>query len=453
MARPCKVVIAGGGIAGLALALMLEKHGVDYLLLEAHPELVATVGAGIAMVPNGLRILDQLGCYEDLLCRAQNPVDQIHLRRPDGEPLWAMEEGLERESTERHGYPMVWVDRKTLLEVLFDHIADKSKLLSRRRVATIIHTDDRVNVVTTDGSMYSGDIIVGTDGTHSTVRQEIVRRARELGLGEDYAEEDRKFGAAEVAANYSCIFGMSTAVPGIPSRCIDFVFNENFSYVMGSGPENRVYWFIMMKMAQAVHGSEIPRFTEEDKERAIREHWNDPITPDVRLSDLYRARLRVIYTPIPEFVYKKWHVGRMITIGDACHKVLPITAQGGNQALESAAAVTNGLMMALSQPPSCGPLSLTEVQSMFEQVQKMRSPRAGQIIRTTHIRQQVDAMETAELKHFALNEYARGLPGALFGRWTETYGPAVSLKGLPIPARPRRVLFKDEFQKERLARL
>ncbi len=61
-----KVIIAGAGIAGLGLAKMLEKTGIDYILLEANQEIAPQIGASIALHPNGLRLLDQLGCYEDI---------------------------------------------------------------------------------------------------------------------------------------------------------------------------------------------------------------------------------------------------------------------------------------------------------------------------------------------------------------------------------------------------
>ncbi|GKZ25541.1 hypothetical protein AbraCBS73388_001182 [Aspergillus brasiliensis] len=389
--RPCKVIVAGGGVAGLSLALMLEKHGIDYLLLEAYPKVVATVGAGIALAPNGLRIIEQLGCYEDLQ-KCSAGADQVHVRKPDGEPLWGQDEGLAQMS----------IERKSLLEVLYNNIADKSKILPNKRVDSVTHTDIGVDVRTTDGSTYSADIVVGTDGTHSKLRQQIARYAKDLGLSEDYAEED------------------------------------------SAGPADRIYWFLMMKMKQTYYGADIPRFTEEDKKSKLQEHRDDHVTPNVRLSDLCERQLSTIYTPMPEFVYKKWHLGRIITIGDACHKVLPITAQGGNQALESAAAVVNGLMAALSQASGSGPLSQSEVKSMFERVQEIREPRTFDIIKTTHKRQQLDAMETPELKQFMLTKYASLMPGALWKRWTETFIPAVSLNMLDLPARPKSIPFEDE---------
>lgn len=50
--KPFKVLIAGGGIAGLALAHMLEKFPIDYLLSEAHSEIDPNIGASIGIGTN-----------------------------------------------------------------------------------------------------------------------------------------------------------------------------------------------------------------------------------------------------------------------------------------------------------------------------------------------------------------------------------------------------------------
>lgn len=62
-----RVIIAGGGIVGLTLANALQSAGVDYVLLEARAEIAPQVGAGIFIASNGARILDQMGCYDDIL--------------------------------------------------------------------------------------------------------------------------------------------------------------------------------------------------------------------------------------------------------------------------------------------------------------------------------------------------------------------------------------------------
>jgi FAD dependent monooxygenase len=61
-----QVVIVGGGIAGITLALMCEKLGINYILLEARDSLKSDRGAGIGLQPNGLRILDQLGLVDEI---------------------------------------------------------------------------------------------------------------------------------------------------------------------------------------------------------------------------------------------------------------------------------------------------------------------------------------------------------------------------------------------------
>lgn len=75
--RKTTVIIAGSGLTGLTLALMLQDLGVDYLLLEAYDSCTPNVGASIAIQPNGLRILHQLGLLEDIEAIYQPVGDMI----------------------------------------------------------------------------------------------------------------------------------------------------------------------------------------------------------------------------------------------------------------------------------------------------------------------------------------------------------------------------------------
>ncbi|EEY23119.1 FAD binding domain-containing protein [Verticillium alfalfae VaMs.102] len=81
-----KVIIVGGGVAGLALANMLEQYGWDYLILESHSAIAPQVGASIGMFPNGLRILDQLGLYDPIHdhFEGQTRCETFYTRRADG---------------------------------------------------------------------------------------------------------------------------------------------------------------------------------------------------------------------------------------------------------------------------------------------------------------------------------------------------------------------------------
>lgn len=86
---PFRVLIVGGSITGLSLALMLEKNTIDFLILEAYLDIAPQVGASLGLQPNGLRILDQLGCCDELLEHAKGHTVQENIYRlPNGERIW-----------------------------------------------------------------------------------------------------------------------------------------------------------------------------------------------------------------------------------------------------------------------------------------------------------------------------------------------------------------------------
>jgi 2-polyprenyl-6-methoxyphenol hydroxylase-like FAD-dependent oxidoreductase len=66
-----------------------------------------------------------------------------------------------------------------VLKVLYDGIKDKTKVLTKKRVQNVELTDGGVTVKTADGSAYKGDILIGADGIHSSVRGEMWRLANE----------------------------------------------------------------------------------------------------------------------------------------------------------------------------------------------------------------------------------------------------------------------------------
>ncbi|PYH86338.1 FAD/NAD(P)-binding domain-containing protein [Aspergillus uvarum CBS 121591] len=444
--RPCKVLIAGGGISGLTLALSLEKHGVDYLLLEAYPDLAPRRGGGILVMPNGARILDQLGCYEDLYQRAGGSgVSRLYLRGPDGQVL-ATVDHTDKDLTERHGYPNIWVDRHHLLRTLHDHIADKSRILPNKRITTVHHLPDGVEITTADGSTYRGDILVGADGTHSTVRQAIVSRATALGLGKEYSEEE------QIPSTYDCIFGLSSYHPGLAQEgeesTLQFILGDHQSYIVGtSGPTNRSWWFLFLNRGAIHHGAEIPKYDAADKARVLRAHASDQLTPTVTLADLMSAGpAETVYTPLREWVYSRWHLGRMGVVGDAAHKMTTVLGQGGNQAIESVAALTNSLVKGLANGGT-GRMTGDEIEAMFEEMQVLRAPRARDMMEASGKKQRADAMETPELKHFSMHVFPKIIALGTFRRWKQYLAGAVSLRGLPIPYRKRVVPFDDEVER------
>lgn len=82
------LLIVGAGIAGLVLANLLERLEIDYLLLEGYHSLTPDAGASIVLHPHGLRVLDQIGCYEKIAELAA-PADALNHRKEDGRVIYS----------------------------------------------------------------------------------------------------------------------------------------------------------------------------------------------------------------------------------------------------------------------------------------------------------------------------------------------------------------------------
>ena len=83
----------------------------------------------------------------------------------------------------RHGYEVVFHDRQRLLQVLYENLKNKDKIFLKKRVIDVAATSSGVSIQTQDGDTFAGDIIVGGDGIHSTVRKEMWRIADEVSPG------------------------------------------------------------------------------------------------------------------------------------------------------------------------------------------------------------------------------------------------------------------------------
>lgn len=84
-----KVVIVGAGITGLALANMLEALGIDFVVLEGYKEIAPFIGASIVVQGTLARLLDQLGCWEDVLKTWNRPTEIMSMSGPVGTPWLA----------------------------------------------------------------------------------------------------------------------------------------------------------------------------------------------------------------------------------------------------------------------------------------------------------------------------------------------------------------------------
>lgn len=83
-----RVIIVGGSIAGLTLANILERYGIDYVVLEKHSLIAPQLGASIGLLPHGERILDQLGIFARVE-ESSMPMEEVQMQGPDGLPMKA----------------------------------------------------------------------------------------------------------------------------------------------------------------------------------------------------------------------------------------------------------------------------------------------------------------------------------------------------------------------------
>jgi hypothetical protein len=81
------------------------------------------------------------------------------------------------------------------------------------------------------------------------------------------------------------------------------------------------YWFMFKTIPKTFYADGVPRFTKEDEKEMAEEMG--PLTADDKMPfrELYEKRVKSNMTALHEFTWKQWHYGRMVTIGDAAHKV------------------------------------------------------------------------------------------------------------------------------------
>ncbi|VUC26567.1 unnamed protein product [Clonostachys rosea] len=432
---PFKVLIVGGSVAGLSLANMLEEFEIDYVLLEGYPDIAPQAGASIGLLPNGLRILDQLGCYEAYRSKAEDEVyQQAYLRDSNGK-AYGHQHDLMAMWEKMLGYPMIFIDRQMLLQVLYDNLKDKTKVLTSQRVVSVDLTESGVTATTEDGKIYEADLVVGADGIHSTVRKEMWRNAP---TGYFPANED-----ARVPAFTKCVFGISKRPKNYPKASQQSTLNSGYSYYCIAAPGNRVYWFLFVQFSVAKYGQDVSKFTKNDEEKLVTQHLDDQILENVKFRDLYENRIVSTFTPLQTYVFDKWHYQRIITIGDSAHKVDPVTGQGGNGAIESGAVLVNALLRKFDDCSSV--LNQDDLESVLAQVRTSRFDRAQNAVEQGYWLQNAFTKRTIMGKFIARYLMPTlGTFGVLY-RGVEFCAPSTSLERLRIPRRPHAVPFEDEL--------
>src|ERR1700686_4509519 len=167
------VLIAGGGIGGLTLALSPPPIGVAAPLFESGPEL-KPLGVGINVLPHAVRELTELGLLDKLDAAGVRTRELAYFSK-HGQPIWREPRGLEA----GYKWPQFSVHRGTLQQILLDAATER---LGRENILTSHHlngwseTSDGVRADFIDkatgkpAGTHDGTLLIAADGIHSAIR-------------------------------------------------------------------------------------------------------------------------------------------------------------------------------------------------------------------------------------------------------------------------------------------
>ena len=312
------VLVAGAGLAGTATAIGLADAGVAVDLIDVKPEVTA-VGSGITMQGNGLRELQRLGVLPAVLA-AGYPFDSLGLRAPD--PAGTLLAEIPDARTGGPDLPAtVGLPRPALARIMADRAAAAgAKLRLGTSLSSLSPDDGGVDVVFSDGSAGRYDLVVGADGIRSATRRMmgVTDEPRPTGMG-----IFRAFGPRPASVTRTDLYyGGPCYIAGYCPTGADTLYAyiaEDAQDRSALAPAERLA--AMRALAGSYHGP-----------------WDDILQTLTDPGTVSYTLFEALVVPAP------WNRGRVVLIGDAAHACPPTLAQGGAQALEDAAVLTELLL-------------------------------------------------------------------------------------------------------------
>jgi salicylate hydroxylase len=310
-----RVVVAGAGIGGLTLGIALARAGVEVDLYEQADEL-REVGAAVALSANGTRELYRLGVGEALDAVSTQPTELIYRDGRSGARIAAHPgAGAYRE---RFGAPYWGVHRVDLQQTLaaaFTAAAGEEHLHLGRAVTAV---DAEAGALTfADRTAVNGDVVVGADGVHSTVRDAVTGP----GSGPVYSGTSAFRGLVPV-----------DALPSLPDpHAIQFWAGPGahlLHYALGRDDDTVNFFAVLCGPATWEGGN---RPAAEDELLDGFAGWH-PAVREMLAAVPQSPRWPLLSQP----PLTRWTRGRTVLIGDAVHAMLPHHGQGANQSIEDA---------------------------------------------------------------------------------------------------------------------
>lgn len=348
MSKKMKVLIAGGGIGGMAAAIALLQQDIDVEIYEQAGEM-REIGAGIQISPNGNRALNTLGVFEDLLklaCKSESK----EIRLWNTGRTWKLFD-LGAEAVRKYGFPYMTVFRPDLLSVLSNEVQrlKPDALHLDARSERMTQSAEGVTLELADGRKVQGDILLGADGVHTRMRASMFGEDKVMFTGmvcwrgliemDDLPERFRR----SVAVNWIGPGGHVVHYPVQSGKKMNFVGTlEKRSW---SGPP----W----------NGAA----TREECAAAFA-GWHEDIHTKIS-----HAPAVTTWALCGRSFLDTWSKGRATLLGDACHPTLPFLAQGAVHTIEDAVV----LARCLKKYP--------DVPDALRRYDEARRPRAHRMVK------------------------------------------------------------------------
>jgi 2-polyprenyl-6-methoxyphenol hydroxylase-like FAD-dependent oxidoreductase len=303
-----KVIIIGGGVAGLTMALACQRAGFTVKIYEKSITL-RSIGGGILVWPHGIRYLNWLG-----LSHCLDPY-WISLKRCNivdyqGETIFNEDFSNFTELVSGEALP---IERHLFQHALLKALPDNCLKMGKECIA-VVDGEKSARVIFADGSEDEADLVVGADGIHSSVRKSIL---------------------ADVTPVYTdfCWWG------GVVDGAVIPHFPRDESYVgLGQGKAffawpshgNKFIWYLPVRMSADTLTKEANGLPQL---QAICADWNVDIQKIISAS-IDENRFHLAINTLPALT--AWSGERVTLIGDAAHATGPILAQGTSLAIEDA---------------------------------------------------------------------------------------------------------------------
>lgn len=321
------VLIAGGGIAGLTLALTCHEIGVPAVVLES-VRTVAPLGVGINLQPNAIRELQDLG-FSDELDEIGIEAEEWALVGRGGNDVWAEPRGR----AAGYHFPQYSVHRGKLQMLLYRTVLERmgpDAFLSAHRVTGYRNAPKGVSVQvdTRDGNTVEieGSILVAGDGLHSAVRAQMHPDQPEPQWGGQILYRGASYGPPVRSGRAFTLVGT------IEQRFVHYPISS-IDPETGLQLQN---WIaeITVDASQGLAGSDWNKEVEIDSFLPAFEDW----TFDwLDIPALVRAAPMVWEFPmVDRDPVDRWVDDRVCLIGDAAHVMYPVGSNGASQAIVDA---------------------------------------------------------------------------------------------------------------------